>query len=426
MSDDVLTSIKIEEYEIEVADTKLGPEQTTNDIPGVSLSKLNNLDVDGIIRKGSSVKGGDILVGKITPKSEGELSPEEKLIQAIFGDKSKSVRDTSLYMPSGSRGKVIDVTVLDAKKGDNLMAGVKKKIKVYVAMTRKIEVGDKLANKHGNKGIISVVVPQEDMPYTADGEPVDIVMNPMGVISRMNIGQIFELQLGYIAKQLGVKFTVPSFSGVTTDHLVNLATTHGLSADGKVPLYNGKTGELFDKPVTVGYMQMLKLNHMVEDKIHARAVGPYSLITQQPLGGKARDGGQRFGEMEVWALEAYSAVYTLQEMLTIKSDDVYGRNKTYDSIIKGHKPKVGGLPESFNYVTYLFKGLGQNIEPLTEAQIDKLHLERVKKIKSLGLAGITSDDNKEDDTNFDSIEEKSEMIDNIMEEMKDFGELDEE
>ncbi len=427
VKDDVLTSIKIEEYEIEVADTKLWPEQTTNDIPWVSMSKLRNLDTDGVVRIWSVVKGGDILVGKITPKSEGELSPEEKLIQAIFGDKSKSVRDTSLYMPSGSNGKVIDVIVLDAKKWDNLMAWVRKKIKVFVAMTRKIEVGDKLANKHWNKGIISVVVPEEDMPYTSDGTAVDIVLNPLGVISRMNIGQLFELQLWYIAKQLGVTFAVPSFGGFGADDLVTLAKAHGLSEDGKVTLFDWRTGEAYPWRVTVWYMNMLKLNHMVEDKIHARAVGPYSLITQQPLWGKARDWGQRFGEMEVRALEAYSAVYTLQEMLTIKSDDVYGRNKTYESIIKGMKPKVWWLPESFNYVTYLFKGLGQNIEILSEDQIEQTHTERVKKIKALWLSGITTGDESEDEKwDADSMSEKSEMIDNVIEELKDFGEIDED
>ena len=329
------------------------------------MNKLKNLDEDGIVRIGSEVKGGDILVGKITPKGEGELAPEEKLIQAIFGDKSKSFKDTSLYLPAGTGGKVIDVVVLDSKKGDNLLAGVRKKIKVYVAMTRKIEVGDKLAAKHGNKGIISIVVPEEDMPYTEDGHPVDIVLNPLGVISRMNMGQVFETQLGLLAKTLGVTFAVPTFSGFAVDKIKDMLTQHGLPEDGKVQVYDGRTGEPFEHKVTVGYMHMLKLSHMVEDKIHARSVGPYSLITQQPLGGKARDGGQRFGEMEVWALEAYSAVYTLQEMLTVKSDDVVGRNKMYESVIKGLKPKVGGLPESFNFLVYLFKGLGQSIEPLT-------------------------------------------------------------
>jgi DNA-directed RNA polymerase subunit beta len=347
------------------------------------MGKLNNLDEDGIVRIGATVKGGDILVGKITPKSEGELSPEEKLIQAIFGDKSKNVKDTSLYMPAGGEGKVIDVVILDAKKGDNLMAGVRKKIKVYVASTRKIEVGDKLAGKHGNKGIVAVVVPEEDMPYTADGKAVDVCLNSLGVISRMNIGQLFESQLGLIAKMLGVKFAVPTFSGFNADDMRELIHKLNLPHDLKATVYNGKTGEPYSQPVTIGYMHILKLVHMVEDKIHARSVGPYSLITQQPLGGKSRQGGQRFGEMEVWALEAYSAVYTLQEMLTVKSDDVIGRNKLYESIIKNQTPKIGGLPESFNLVTYLFKGLGQNVVPLTEEELDLIHQERIEKITNL-------------------------------------------
>lgn len=292
------------------------------------------------MRIGATVKGGDILVGKITPKSEGELSPEEKLIQAIFGDKSKSLKDTSLYLPSGSEGKVINILVLDAKKGDNLMAGIRKKIKVYIAMTRKIEVGDKLAGRHGNKGIIAHVVPEEDMPYTADGESIEVILNPLGVISRMNMGQVLETQLGLVAKALGTKFAVPLFSGFSVDDLQDLLTKYNLPKDGRMQLFDGRTGIAYENPVTVGYMHILKLSHMVEDKIHARSVGPYSLITQQPLGGKARDGGQRFGEMEVRALEGYSAVYTLQEMLTIKSDDVAGRNKTYENVIKGGKLRI--------------------------------------------------------------------------------------
>ncbi|HMT26741.1 MAG TPA: hypothetical protein PKD96_00405 [Candidatus Absconditabacterales bacterium] len=430
VKNDKLTSIHIEEYEIEVADTKLGPEETTNDIPGVSLSKLKNLDEEGIIRIGSTVKGGDILVGKITPKSEGELSPEEKLIQAVFGDKSKSMKDTSLYLPAGSEGKIIDIVVLDSKKGDNLLAGVKKKIKVYVAMTRKIEVGDKLAGRHGNKGIIALVVPEEDMPVTADGQPIEIILNPLGVISRMNVGQIYETQLGLIAKALGVTFTVPLFSNFGSEDMRNILTKLDISHELKMDLFDGKTGEKFENKITVGYMHILKLIHMVEDKIHARSVGPYSLITQQPLGGKARDGGQRFGEMEVWALEAYSAVYTLQEMLTIKSDDVLGRNKTYESIVKGFKPHIGGIPESFNLVTYLFKGLGQNIAPLNQEEIDRIHNERINKIKKLSLKGISYKDSIEEilggesDLDEPRIDDKSEIIDNVIEELKIHGSMD--
>ncbi len=424
VKDDELTSIQIEEHEIEVADTKLGPEQTTNDIPGVSMSKLKNLDEDGIIRIGSRVKGGDILIGKITPKSEGELTPEEKLIQAIFWDKSKNVKDTSLYMPSGSEGKVIDVVILDAKKGDNLMAGVRKKIKVYVATTRKIEVGDKLAGKHGNKGIIAIVVPEEDMPYTEDGKPIDVVLNSLWVISRMNIGQLYESQLGFLANYLGVKFAVPTFSKFGSEDLRKLAKAVGFD-DLKMTLYNGENGEPYAEKVTVGYMHILKLVHMVEDKIHARSVGPYSLITQQPLWGKSRQGGQRFGEMEVWSLEAYSAVYTLQEMLTVKSDDVLGRNKLYESIIKWQKPKIWWLPESFNFVTYLFKGLGQNVEPLTAEELEIIHQERVKKILDLWLSGLMDDSLVVGQWGGDdSTQEKEEIIDNVIKEMEDFGDLE--
>ena len=428
VKDDELTSIQIEEYELEVADTKLWPEETTNDIPGVSMIKLKNLDDDGIVRIGARVKWWDILVGKITPKSEGELTPEEKLIQAIFGDKSKNVKDTSLYVPSGSEGKVIEVVVLDAKKGDNLMAGVRKKIKVYVATTRKIEIGDKLAGKHGNKWVISIVVPEEDMPYTQDGTPIDVVLNPLGVVSRMNLGQLFEAQLGFIAKHLGVTFAVPTFSKFGADDLAEITKMCGLD-DLKTMVYNGASGEAYGQKVTVGYMHILKLVHMVEDKIHARSVGPYSLITQQPLGGKSRQGGQRFGEMEVWSLEAYSAVYTLQEMLTVKSDDVIGRNKLYEAVIKWQKPKIGGLPESFNLLTYLFKGLCQNIEPLTYEELEQEHEARLKKIVNLGLSGVMSGSVGGTETPSEGWEdevsqEKEEIIDNVIKEMEDFGDLE--
>ncbi len=427
VKDDELTSVVIEEYEIEVSDTKLGPEETTNDIPWVAMNKLKNLDEKGIIRIGSIVKGGDILIGKITPKGAGDLTPEEKLIQAIFGDKSKSVKDTSLYMPSGSEGKVLNVLVLDVKNGDNLMAGVKKKIKVYVATTRKIEVGDKLAGKHGNKGIVSIVVPEEDMPFDKNGERVDVVLNPLGVISRMNLGQLFEAQLGMIAKKYGVKFAAPSFTKFWHEELKQMVNDLGVEKDLKVDLYDGQTWEMYQQGVTVGYMHLLKLIHMVEDKIHARSVGPYSLITQQPLGGKSRQGGQRFGEMEVWALEAYSAVYTLQEMLTVKSDDVVGRNKMYESIIKGEKPRIGGLPESFNLVTHLFKWLCQNIQVLDYNTLEEIHWERVEKIKELWLSKIIKthlDDSDMLDEN-DNVkmeeEEKDEIMDNIIHDMDEFN-----
>ena len=430
VKDDELSSINIEVYEIEVAETKLGPEETTNDIPGVSMVKLNNLDSDGIIRIGSIVKWWDILIGKITPKSEGELTPEEKLIQAIFWDKSKNVKDTSLYVPSGSsESKVIDVVVLDSKKWDNLMAGVRKKIKVYVASTRKIEIGDKLTGKHGNKGIISIVVPEEDMPFTADGKPIDIILNSLWVISRMNMGQLFESQLGFIAKYFDVKFAVPTFSNFTSEDLTEITKMCGFD-DLKFDVFNGEDGQKYSQKVTVWYMHILKLVHMAEDKIHARSVWPYSLITQQPLGGKSRQGGQRFGEMEVWALEAYSAVYTLQEMLTVKSDDVVGRNKLYESIIKGQKPKIGGLPESFNLLTYLFKGLCQNIEPLSIEELEIVQEDRIKKIVNLGLSWIMKSSVWEEDTDetaedvVNAGQEKEEIIDNVIKEMEDFWELE--
>lgn len=423
VKDNELTSIHIEEHEIEVSETKLGPEETTNDIPGISLAKLQDLDENGIVRIGSVVKWGDILVGKITPKSEGELTPEEKLIQAIFGDKSKSLKDTSLYLPAGTEGKVIDVVVLDSKKGDNLLAGVRQKIKVYVAQTRKIEVGDKLAAKHGNKGIISIVVPEEDMPYTEDGVSVDIVLNPLGVISRMNMGQVFETQLGLVAKTLGVKFAVPTFAEFGQEQIKELAKKAGLSDDLRLKLYDGRTGEAFPSKITVGYMHMMKLNHMVEDKIHARSVWPYALITQQPLWGKARDGWQRFGEMEVWALEAYSAVHTLQEMLTIKSDDVVGRNKAYEAIIKNQNLKINWLPESFNYLTYILKGLAQDVQPISKEEMEDYNKEKMDKIQSLNLSWLTGaflnivDENEVDLTETD----KGEMIENILKDFEESG-----
>ncbi len=431
VKDDVLTSIHIDEYEIEVSDTKLGAEETTNDIPGVSLNKLRNLDEDGIIRLGAVVKWGDLLVGKISPKSEGELSPEEKLIQAIFWDKSKSFKDSSLYLPAGSEGKVIEVVTLDAKKGDNLSAGVRKKIKVYVAATRKIEVGDKLAGRHGNKGIISIVVPEEDMPFTSWGEPIDIILNPLGVVSRMNIGQALETQLWLIAKARNQKFAVPLFSSFWPEEIEQMMVATWFEKNGKMTVYDGRSGQPYNNKVTIWYMYILKLVHMVEDKIHARSVGPYSLITQQPLWGKARDGGQRFWEMEVWALEAYSAVYTLQEMLTIKSDDVIGRNKTYEAIVKWGKIRVAWVPESFNLVTFLFKWLNQNITPISQDTIDEIHDERMRKIVDLGLKGITWRDAVDERDlvtglkHEDEAEEKMEMMESVVEELKLHGDIDE-
>jgi len=428
VKNDTLTSIQIEEKEIEVSDTKLWPEETTNDIPWVSMSKLKNLDEDWIVRIWSIVKWWDILVWKITPKSEWELTPEEKLIQAIFWDKSKNVKDTSLYMPSWSEWKVIDVVILDAKKWDNLMAWVRKKVKVYVASTRKIEVWDKLAGKHGNKGIISIVVPEEDMPFSKDWEPIDVVLNPLWVISRMNLWQLFEAQLWYIAKKYWIKFAIWSFSGFWLEDFTKLIKDLWIESEINVKLFDGQNGEPYDQNVTVWYMHLLKLVHMVEDKIHARSVWPYSLITQQPLWWKSRQWWQRFGEMEVWALEAYSAVYTLQEMLTVKSDDVIWRNKMYESIIKWQKPNIWWLPESFNLVTYLFKWLGQNINPMTQDQLDEITQERIAKIKELWLSmlmkeSVVSDDDS-NNVELESDEEKEDIIDKVIEDMVESWELD--
>jgi DNA-directed RNA polymerase subunit beta len=394
------------------------------------MSKLKNLDEDGIIRIWSIVKWWDILVWKITPKSEWELTPEEKLIQAIFGDKSKNVKDTSLYVPSGSEWKVIDVVILDAKKWDNLMAWVRKKIKVYVASTRKIEVWDKLAGKHGNKGIIAVVVPEEDMPYTKDWEPIDLILNPLWVISRMNLWQLFEVQLWYIAKKYWIKFAVWAFSGFGLEEFTKLIQELGIEDEINTQLYDWETWEPYNNKVTVWYMHLLKLVHMVEDKIHARSVWPYSLITQQPLWWKSRQWWQRFGEMEVRALEAYSAVYTLQEILTVKSDDVIWRNKMYESIIKGQKLNIWGLPESFNLVTYLFKWLWQNIQPMTQDELNEITQERFNKIRKLGLWSLMKEwvvvADEEGIENEEEVvpEEKWDIMDKILEDMEESWELD--
>jgi DNA-directed RNA polymerase subunit beta len=367
--EDTFSSISIENYTIDVRDTKLGPEVITNDIPNISEEKLKNLDEDGIIRIGAEVSSGDILVGKITPKGETTLSAEEKLLRAIFGEKAKDVRDSSLYLEHGEHGKVVDVKVFSREEGDKLSAGVLKSIQVSVANLRKIQVGDKMSGRHGNKGVISKVVPVEDMPYMADGTPIDIILSPLGIISRMNLGQLLETHLGFAAKKLGYKVATPALDGISEDQIKGELKKAGLPEDGKVTLYDGKTGTPYDNTITVGYKYVLKLNHMVEDKIHQRSIGPYSLITQQPLGGKAQFGGQRFGEMEVWALEGYGASHTLQEMLTIKSDDVPGRSKAYESIIKGEQIEKLNVPESFNVLIRELKGLGLNVELLSKGGI---------------------------------------------------------
>jgi DNA-directed RNA polymerase subunit beta len=364
VQDGLFDSVHIESYVTDVRDTKLGPEIVTRDIPNVGEAKLKDLGTDGIVRIGATVHEGDILVGKITPKGETELTPEERLLQAIFGDKAKDVKDSSLRLPGGAGGKVVDVHIFDRAEGDELPTGVIKQIKVFVAQTRKIQVGDKMAGRHGNKGVVSRVVPREDMPFLADGTHVDIILNPLGVTSRMNIGQVLETHLGWACKALGIKIATPALNGISTDQIKDFLKQAGLPETGKIQLYDGRTGELFAHETTVGEVYMLKLLHLVEDKIHARSVGPYSLVTQQPLGGKAQHGGQRFGEMEVWALEAYGAAYTLQEMLTIKSDDVIGRSKAYESIVKGEPIRRPSIPESFNVLVKELQALGLKVELL--------------------------------------------------------------
>ncbi|MFH1522902.1 MAG: DNA-directed RNA polymerase subunit beta [Patescibacteria group bacterium] len=366
--EDVYSSIHIENYVIDVRDTKLGPEIVTNDIPNISEEKLKNLNDEGIVRIGAEVSSGDILVGKITPKGETELSAEERLLRAIFGEKAKDVRDSSLYLEHGEHGKVVEVKVFSREEGDKLSAGVLKSIQISVANLRKVQVGDKLAGRHGNKGVVSIVVPDEDMPYLKDGTPIDIILSPLGVISRMNLGQLLETHLGFAAKKLGYKVATPALNGISEERITKELNKAGIPKGGKVTLYNGKTGQPYDNKIAVGYNYILKLNHMVEDKVHQRSIGPYSLITQQPLGGKAQFGGQRFGEMEVWALEGYGAAHTLQEVLTIKSDDVPGRSKAYESIIKGEKIRKLNVPESFNVLVRELKGLGLDVELLSEGQ----------------------------------------------------------
>ena len=362
--EDLYTSIHIEEFEIDSRDTKLGPEEITRDIPNVGEDALKDLDERGIVRVGAEVKSGDILVGKVTPKGETDLTAEERLLRAIFGEKAREVRDTSLKVPHGESGIVLDTKVFTRENGDELGPGVNQVVRVYIAQRRKIQVGDKMAGRHGNKGVVSRVLPTEDMPFLPDGTPLDIVLNPLGVPSRMNIGQVLEVHLGYAAHALGCKVATPIFDGATYEDIQAELVKAGLDPEGKSVLYDGRTGEPFDNKVTVGYVYFLKLHHLVDDKIHARSTGPYSLVTQQPLGGKAQFGGQRFGEMEVWALEAYGAAYTLQEILTVKSDDVTGRVRTYESIVKGHNVPTPGVPESFRVLLKELQSLCLNIQVL--------------------------------------------------------------
>lgn len=400
VKEDAFTSIHIEEHEAEARDTKLGPEEITRDIPNVGESALKNLNERGIIRIGAEVKEGDILVGKVTPKGETELSAEERLLRAIFGEKAREVRDTSLRVPHGEQGIVVDVKVFSREQGDDLKPGVNQLVRVYIATKRKISVGDKMAGRHGNKGVISRILPEEDMPFLPNGEPVEIVLNPLGVPSRMNIGQVLEVHLGMAAKALGLYVETPVFNGANEEDVADMLEKAGLSRDGKTILYDGRTGEPFDKEVTVGYMYMLKLHHLVDDKIHARSTGPYSLVTQQPLGGKAQFGGQRFGEMEVWALEAYGASYTLQEMLTVKSDDVVGRVKTYEAIVKGENIPEPGIPESFKVLIKELQSLCLDAKIYTEEEKELMIVEDDdfdSAAKKLGLdLELTLDDNSSD------------------------------
>ena len=364
--EDVFTSIHVEEYECDARDTKLGPEELTRDIPGVGDDALKYLDERGIIMVGAEVTAGDILVGKVTPKGETDLTAEERLLRAIFGEKAREVRDTSLKVPHGESGIIVDVKVFTREAGDEMNPGVNQVVRVYIAQKRKISVGDKMAGRHGNKGVVSRILPREDMPYLPDGTPLDIVLNPLGVPSRMNIGQVLEVHLGYAAQALGWKVATPVFNGANEVTIRDTLKQAGLREDGKSVMYDGRTGEKFDNDVTVGWVYFLKLHHLVDDKIHARSTGPYSLVTQQPLGGKAQFGGQRFGEMEVWALEAYGAAYTLQEILTVKSDDVTGRVKTYEAIVKGNNIPQPGVPESFKVLIKELQSLCLDVRVLDE------------------------------------------------------------
>ncbi len=432
--DDTFTSIHIEEYECEARDTKLGAEEITRDIPNTSEGSLDDLDENGIIRIGAEVRPGDILVGKVTPKGETELTAEERLLRAIFGEKAREVRDTSLKVPHGESGMVVDVKVFSRENEDELSPGVNKLVRVYVAQKRKISEGDKMAGRHGNKGVIAKILPIEDMPFLPDGTPVEIVLNPLGVPSRMNLGQILETHLGWAAKVLGFNIATPVFDGMSEEEIIELLEKANLPRDGKVTLYDGRSGEPFDRPITVGYIYMLKLAHLVDDKIHARSTGPYSLVTQQPLGGKAQFGGQRFGEMEVWALEAYGAAYTLQELLTVKSDDVVGRVKTYEAIVKGENVPEPGVPEGFKVLIKELQSLGLNVKVLAEeAEVElKDDEDDVREMaKELGLeleesafSGKTAARKGQSDDEADGEEEEEMSTEESADEEEDFDEED--
>ena len=439
VKEDVFTSIHIEEYDCECRDTKLGAEEITRDIPNVGDDSLKDLDENGIIRIGAEVRPGDILVGKVTPKGETELTAEERLLRAIFGEKAREVRDTSLRVPHGEQGTIVDVKIFTRDNSDELGPGVNQIIRCYIATKRKISVGDKMAGRHGNKGVISRVLPEEDMPFMPDGTPIDILLNPLGVPSRMNLGQVLEVHLGGAAKALGWKISTPVFDGADEKDVKELLAQAGMSEDGKTVLYDGRTGAPFDKPITVGVMYMLKLHHLVDDKIHARSTGPYSLVTQQPLGGKAQFGGQRFGEMEVWALEAYGASYTLQEMLTVKSDDIVGRVKTYEAIVKGENVPEPGVPESFKVLVKELQSLGLDVRlysednqelELKENIEEGIEYDPAKEKKMLSEEEIIADGDLEDGYSNEELEDDM-LLDDEISDMDDdsdefFEELDDE
>ena len=424
VKEDAYTTVHIEDYEMPCRETKLGPEEITRDIPNVSEEARKNLDANGIVRIGTEVKEGDILVGKVTPKGMAELTSEEKLLNAIFGEKTREVRDTSLRVPHGGEGIVHDVKIFTRKDSDELSAGVSKLVRVYIVQKRKIQVGDKMAGRHGNKGVISLILPEEDMPFLPDGTPVDIMLNPLGVPSRMNLGQVLELHLGMAAKKLGVHVATPVFDGATEEDILDMMKEAGMDLDGKTDLYDGRTGRKFDNRVSVGVMYMIKLCHMVEDKMHARATGPYSLVTQQPLGGKAQFGGQRFGEMEVWALYAYGAAHTLQEILTVKSDDVIGRVKVYEELVKGQKVDQAGVPESFRVLIKEFQALGLDIQIINDKN-ETLDLKDIEKEEAKQNLPTSIDDieikklSESEDDEEDDDEELEDDLDNEFEDELD-------
>ena len=424
VKEDAYTTVHIEDYEMPCRETKLGPEEITRDIPNVSEEARKNLDANGIVRIGTEVKEGDILVGKVTPKGMAELTSEEKLLHAIFGEKTREVRDTSLRVPHGGEGIVHDVKIFTRKDSDELSAGVSKLVRVYIVQKRKIQVGDKMAGRHGNKGVISLILPEEDMPFLPDGTPVDIMLNPLGVPSRMNLGQVLELHLGMAAKKLGVHVATTVFYGATEEDILDMMKEAGMDLDGKTDLYDGRTGRKFDNRVSVGVMYMIKLCHMVEDKMHARATGPYSLVTQQPLGGKAQFGGQRFGEMEVWALYAYGAAHTLQEILTVKSDDVIGRVKVYEELVKGQKVDQAGVPESFRVLIKEFQALGLDIQIINDKN-ETLDLKDIEKEEAKQNVPTSIDDieikklSESEDDEEDDDEELEDDLDNEFEDELD-------